>query len=64
MAVPSLPSVVWMCWWRVGKADAVVTYGVSAQMRAREFGVKLNELRPRDYGVQFCGDLLDALMVN
>ncbi|MBK7521027.1 MAG: EAL domain-containing protein [Gammaproteobacteria bacterium] len=41
-----------------GKADAIVTYGVSAQARARELGVSLHSLEPADFGVQTYGDTL------
>jgi len=41
-----------------GTADAVVTYDVSAQYRARELGVQLNMLHPADHGINFYGDAL------
>jgi len=41
-----------------GSVDAVVTYDVSAQYRARELGVRLNMLHPADHGVNFYGDAL------
>lgn len=41
-----------------GRADAIVTYDVSALYRAKELGVELNSLYPSDYGVNFYGDVL------
>ncbi|MCB1665541.1 MAG: EAL domain-containing protein [Pseudomonadales bacterium] len=41
-----------------GRADAIVTYDVSARYRARELGITLNALHPRDYGINFYGDVL------
>lgn len=41
-----------------GRADAIVTYDVSALYRARELGVELNSLYPVDYGINFYGDVL------
>jgi diguanylate cyclase (GGDEF)-like protein len=41
-----------------GKADALVTYRISAITEAREHGVKLNMLVPSEYGVNFYGDTL------
>ena len=41
-----------------GTVDAVVSYDVSAQYRAQELGVRLNILRPADYGINFYGDAL------
>lgn len=41
-----------------GTVDAVVTYDVSAQYRARELGVRLNMLHPADHGINFYGDAL------
>ena len=40
------------------KADAIVTYGISARIRAKELGLKLNSLIPSDHGIQFYGDML------
>ena len=40
------------------KADAIVTYEVSAYFDAREKGVELNKLHPADYGINFYGDTL------
>lgn len=40
------------------KADALVTYSVSAQSRASELGLALNLMHPTEYGVQFYGDTL------
>ena len=40
------------------KADAIVTYGISAQIRARELELQLNSLSPSDHGIQFYGDTL------
>lgn len=40
------------------KADAIVTYGISAQIRARELGLQLNSLSPSHHGIQFYGDIL------
>jgi len=40
------------------KADAIVTYEVSAYFEAQEKGLKLNKLHPREYGVNFYGDTL------
>ncbi|MCP5329343.1 MAG: EAL domain-containing protein [Pseudomonadales bacterium] len=41
-----------------GRADVIVTYDASAQYRASELGVTLNTLHPRDYGINFYGDVL------
>ena len=41
-----------------GRADAVVSYDVSASFRAQELGVELNSLYPSDYGIDFYGDVL------
>ncbi len=41
-----------------GKADAIIKYDISALYRARELGVSLNTLHPKDYGVNFYGDVL------
>lgn len=41
-----------------GIADVIVTYSNSAEARAEELGVALNVLQPRDFGVQFYGDML------
>ncbi|MCO7225410.1 EAL domain-containing protein [Pleionea sp. CnH1-48] len=40
------------------KADAIMTYGVSAEYQAREMGINLFSIRPSDYGVVFYGDTL------
>ena len=40
------------------KADALITYRISAEYRARELGLELNVLNPSDFGVQFYGDTL------
>lgn len=40
------------------KADAIITYGISANIQAREEGIKLNKLIPRDHGLKFYGDTL------
>lgn len=41
-----------------GRADAIVTYDVSALYEANEMGVELNRLSPADYGINFYGDVL------
>ena len=41
-----------------GKADALITYRISAEVRAKELGLEINELNPSDFGVQFYGDTL------
>ena len=41
-----------------GRADAIVTYDISALFRASELGVELNSLYPVDYGINFFGDVL------
>lgn len=41
-----------------GSADAIATYSVSALSDAREKGVALQELSPRDFGLDFYGDTL------
>lgn len=41
-----------------GRADALITYTISAKTAARERGLKLNTLRPGDYGIVFYGDTL------
>ena len=40
------------------KADALITYRISAETRAEELGLELNVLNPGDHGVQFYGDTL------
>lgn len=40
------------------KADAIVTYGISARIRGDELGLPLNSLSPSDHGIQFYGDTL------
>ncbi|RLT95986.1 MAG: EAL domain-containing protein [Ketobacter sp.] len=40
------------------KADALITYRISAETRARELGLELNIMNPSDFGVQFYGDSL------
>lgn len=40
------------------KADAIVTYEISATFQAEELGVKLNQLDPVDFGINFYGDTL------
>ncbi|MEZ5528323.1 MAG: ABC transporter substrate-binding protein [Porticoccaceae bacterium] len=40
------------------KAEAVVTYGISARIRADELGLTLNTLSSSDHGIQFYGDTL------
>ncbi len=40
------------------KADAIMTYGVSARTQAREQGLTLNSLNPSDYNIPFYGDIL------
>ncbi|WP_461516024.1 EAL domain-containing protein [Porticoccus sp.] len=40
------------------KADAIVTYGISARIRSEELGLTLNSLSPSDHGIQFYGDML------
>ncbi|WP_372882781.1 EAL domain-containing protein [Psychromonas sp.] len=40
------------------KADAIVTYDISAQFSAKERNIKLNRLHPADFGLQFYGDSL------
>ncbi|WP_461482655.1 diguanylate cyclase domain-containing protein, partial [Porticoccus sp.] len=40
------------------KADAIVTYGISARIRGEELGLPLNSLSPSDHGIQFYGDML------
>ncbi|MGB0494887.1 MAG: EAL domain-containing protein [Kangiellaceae bacterium] len=41
-----------------GKADAIVTYEISAMSRAKELAVNLNKLHPEDYGFAFYSDSL------
>ena len=41
-----------------GKADAIVTYDISAKVQSQEKGVKLNRLHPADFGLNFYGDTL------
>lgn len=41
-----------------GAADAIATYSISAQYAAKEQGVKLNELSPSEFGLDFYGDTL------
>ncbi|MCW8998249.1 MAG: ABC transporter substrate-binding protein, partial [Kangiellaceae bacterium] len=41
-----------------GKADAIVTYDISAKVQSEEKGVKLNRLHPADFGLRFYGDTL------
>ncbi len=40
------------------KADAIVTYEISAEMQSKEKGVKLNKLYPADFAINFYGDTL------
>ncbi|MGE0485677.1 MAG: ABC transporter substrate-binding protein [Gammaproteobacteria bacterium] len=41
-----------------GKADAILTYAVSALVRARETGLELNVIYPGDFGLKTYGDVL------
>lgn len=41
-----------------GASDAIATYSISAQYAAKEQGVKLNELSPSEFGLDFYGDTL------
>ncbi|WP_304064329.1 ABC transporter substrate-binding protein [Pedobacter glucosidilyticus] len=41
-----------------GKADAVVTYITTQPQRLHQLGLKLNMIRPVEYGVDFYGDVL------
>lgn len=41
-----------------GKADAIVTYAISASTAAAEAGISLNVMHPSDYGIVFYGDTL------
>jgi len=41
-----------------GKADAIITFIVSARFFSKEKGIELNMLSPSEYGVEFYGDTL------
>ncbi len=41
-----------------GSADAIATYSISARTNAKESGVQLKELSPKDFGLDFYGDTL------
>ncbi|MCW8996722.1 MAG: EAL domain-containing protein [Psychromonas sp.] len=40
------------------KADAIITYGISAEYAAKEKKIKLNQLQPADFGLKSYGDSL------